>query len=171
MLDEATRQDFVLKDSLSSWDGTVDKVEFDTWVMEHLEGVDDGTFEVQCRKLTVYLKKPSNYSMRKRRAKELFSVLDKDGDGKLNLGEVLHLARRADPLATEALTLFFHELDGKTWDMDAAGTPKRKGDRPQDRQLSLMEWVGGLLKTYAHRTDAEFEALLDGLHEIVAEKA
>ena len=126
--------------------------------MENLEPADDALFEVQCRKLVMYLKLPADKEKRKRRAKEIFDMLDRDGSGDLALGEMLRLSRKGDPMATEAMVLFFNDLDG-------GGS----GGAAGDASLSSQEWIDGILKVFGHRTDEELDAMFDEMIATIKE--
>lgn len=101
------------------------------------------------------------------------------------MGEVLRLARKNDPLAIEALELFFDTLDSGDHKPGKVGphakgsstkgnTSKRKGGKKKrkeaaglfgtsDHTLSRQEWVHGMLQTFAHKTNAEFDEMCDGM--------
>jgi Ca2+-binding EF-hand superfamily protein len=122
---------------------------------------------VACRKMELHRKQKKDQELRKRRAKEVFEVMDADSDGYLTHAEVLALQRGLNPSPTPISLLaprrgreLSHVLSSFFEMLDAGGD---QGDSSLDARVSLDDWVAGLMKTLAAKNDGVFVSVVDGM--------
>ena len=100
---------------------------------------------------------------------DVFSAMDINSDGRVDLGEFLRTTRSTEEAAE--LPLLFANLDDPS--MELAGSSARlkltRGDG--DGKLDLDEWTGGMSELFGSASDADFEKEMSGILGVLSSRS
>ena len=100
---------------------------------------------------------------------DVFSAMDINSDGRIDLGEFLRTTRSTEEAAE--LPLLFANLDDPS--MELAGSSARlkltRGDG--DGKLDLDEWTGGMSELFGSASDADFEKEMSGILGVLSSRS